>query len=76
MTLSRTQLHNKIKALTGKSTSIYIRSIRLQKAAILLKTTELRISEVAFGVGFKDPDYFTRTFIQAYDMSPIDFKEQ
>ena len=38
--LSRAQLHNKIKALTGISTSIFIRSVRLKKAKFLLQTTE------------------------------------
>lgn len=68
--LSRAQLHNKIKALTGLSTSHYIRSIRLQKAKQLLNKGELNVSEVAYEVGFKDPKYFSRLFIEAFGIPP------
>jgi signal transduction histidine kinase/DNA-binding response OmpR family regulator len=68
--MSRSQIHRKIKALTSLSTSIYIRTIRLYKAKELLKTTDLNISEVAYEVGFKDPNYFTHTFVEEFDISP------
>ena len=68
--LSRSQLHNKIKALTGLSTSIYIRSLRLKKALELLKTTERNISEVAYDVGFKSPAYFSNAFIKEFGYAP------
>lgn len=68
--MSRTQLHRKIKALTGKSTSIFVRAIRLQKAKELLEQTDLNISQVAFEVGFKDPKYFSRTFAEEFGESP------
>ena len=70
--ISRVQLHRKLKALTGKSTSHFIRSFRLQKARMLLKTTDLNISEVAYAVGFKDPAYFSRTFNEEFGISPSD----
>ena len=56
--LSRSQVHRKIKALTGMSTSIYIRIVRLEKAKELLKSKELTISEIAYSVGFKSPFIF------------------
>ena len=68
--LSRTQLHQKIKHLTGRSTSIYIRLVRLQKAYQLLKNPRLNISEVAYEVGFKDPNYFTRVFTEEFGAPP------
>jgi signal transduction histidine kinase/DNA-binding response OmpR family regulator len=68
--LSRTQLHNKLKALTGRSTGLFIRFIRLQKARELLQKTDLTISEIAYDVGFKDPNYFTRTFVQEFGQAP------
>ena len=73
--LSRSQLHNKIKLETGLSTSIYIRSVRLEKAKFLLLQTELNISEVAYAVGFKDPSYFSRLFSEKYKISPSNFKK-
>ena len=70
MASSRTQLHNKIKALTGKSTSIYLRSLRLHRAKALLLTTDLNVTEIAYEVGFRDPKYFSRTFAEEFGKSP------
>ena len=68
--LSRSQLHNKIKANTDLSTSIFIRQIRLEKSRALLRQTELNISEVAYAVGFKNPGYFSRLFSEKYGIPP------
>lgn len=70
MAVSRTQLHRKIKALTGRSTSSFVRSLRLVKARELLKSTDWNISQVAYEVGFRDPKYFSRTFTEEYGISP------
>lgn len=70
MAMSRAQLHRKITALTGKSTSIFIRSLRLHHAKKLLLTTDLNISEVAYDVGFKDPNYFSRTYAEEFGETP------
>lgn len=75
MTLSRSQLHNKIKALTGRSTALYVRYVRLIKARKLLKNQDFNISEVAYDVGFKDPAYFTRCFKDEFKMSPSEYRE-
>ncbi len=75
MLLSEVQLYRKIKALTGKSTAIYIRSLRLQKAHEMLRTTQLTISEIAYGVGFEDPNYFSRTFAQEFGSPPSEIRK-
>ncbi|KAA3636244.1 MAG: response regulator, partial [Bacteroidetes bacterium] len=59
--MSQMQVYRKLKALTNNTPSQFIRSIRLQKAKELLKTTDLNISEIAYDVGFADPNYFSRT---------------
>lgn len=74
MQMSRTQLHRKITALTGKSTSIYIRSLRLQKAKSFLRKPDKNISEIAFAVGFSDPNYFTRLFTEEFGVTPTGFR--
>jgi AraC-like DNA-binding protein len=74
--LSRSQLHRKIKALTGKSTTLFIRSIRLQKARVLLESTDLSISEIAYRVGFKSPTYFSQIFKKEVGSSPVQFREK
>jgi len=68
--LSRMQVHRKLKALTNRSASHVIRSIRLQNAKKLLKTTELTISEIAYDTGFNDPNHFSRVYKEKYGVTP------
>jgi signal transduction histidine kinase/DNA-binding response OmpR family regulator/Flp pilus assembly protein TadD len=68
--LSRAQLHNKLKALTGQSTSIFIRSIRLHKAKELLESSDLNVSEVGYEVGFKNPSHFSSAYQEVFGTSP------
>lgn len=72
--LGRTMLYKKVKGVTGYSPNEYIRIIRLKKAAELLKTTDLNVSEVAYKVGFNDPFYFSRCFKEQFSVSPLQFK--
>ena len=67
---SNTQVNRKLKALTGKTPSQFIRSIRLQKAVELLKTTDMNVSEIAYKVGFNDPNYFSRSFSEEFGYPP------
>jgi len=73
--MSRTQLHNKLKAVTGKSTTAFIRDMRLHASRALLLNDGLTISEVAYDVGFADPSYFTRVFTGVYGISPTEFRQ-
>ncbi len=75
ISMSRTQLHNKVKALTVKSTSLLIRSIRLQKAKELLQTSDLNISEVAYEVGIGNLSYFSRLFAEEFGERPSEVKK-
>ena len=68
--LSRSQLGRKVKALTGQSLAIFLRSLRLQKARHLLLTSSLTVKEVAYDVGFSDPAYFSRSYSEQYGESP------
>ncbi len=68
--MSRSQLHKKIKALTGRSTTHFMRSIRLHKALELLENSDLNISQVAYEVGFRDPKYFSKTFAEEFGKKP------
>ncbi|MFT5164784.1 MAG: signal transduction histidine kinase/CheY-like chemotaxis protein [Saprospiraceae bacterium] len=68
--LSKAQLYRKIKALTGKTPALYIRSIRLTKAMELLREGKLSISEVAYSLGFSDPSYFSRIFSKEFEQTP------
>jgi YesN/AraC family two-component response regulator len=68
--MSKMQLYRKLKNLTSLAGNEFIRSIRLQQAKILLETSSLNISEVAYQVGFNDPAYFTRAFKKQYGRTP------
>jgi signal transduction histidine kinase/ligand-binding sensor domain-containing protein/DNA-binding response OmpR family regulator len=73
MSMSRTGLYMKVKALTGESVGIYIRNIRLKESKKLLKARQLNISEVAYAVGFNQLPYFTTCFKEAFGMTPSEF---
>jgi len=72
--MSRSQMFRKIKALTGKSPSVFIRDIRLQRAQELLQTTSKNITEIAYEVGFSTPAYFSDAFYEAYGVRPSQYK--
>ena len=73
--MSRTQVHRKIKSITNKSTSEFIRSYRLQKAADLIKQDAGNMAEIAYMVGFNSQAYFTKSFQEIYGCSPMDYKK-
>jgi YesN/AraC family two-component response regulator len=70
--MSRMQLHRKLKALTGKSPSNYLRSIRLVRAKKMIEEQKGNISEIAYSVGFSSPQYFTRCFKEEFGYPPSD----
>ena len=73
--MSRTSFFNKLKALTGYAPADYIRMIRLQHAAQLLKQDEYTITEIADMVGFSDAKYFREVFKKYYGVSPSKYVE-
>jgi len=75
LAMSRSQVYRKIKAMTGHSTTIFIRRIRLKNAHRLLKTSKLSISEVAYEVGFSSPAFFSTCFLEVYKQTPSQVKE-
>ncbi len=68
--MSRSQMFRKIKALTGKSCSVYLRSVRLAKAKVMLQDREANISEIAYSVGFGSPSYFAHCFKEEFGFAP------
>ena len=76
LTMSPSQLHRKLVALTGLSPSRFIRHVRLRKAQILLLETEGSVSSIAYEAGFNDPDYFIRAFRQEFGETPMGFRKK
>lgn len=69
MNCSRSQLHTKLKNITGLSTKEYLNEYRLTLARQLLEDG-MSVAEVAFEVGFSDPNYFGRAFKKKYGTTP------
>lgn len=67
---SRSQLHRKLKALTGKGPNELIREFRLTRAKELLEKGHGNVSEVALEVGYSSLSYFTRSFKEAFGLPP------
>jgi signal transduction histidine kinase/ligand-binding sensor domain-containing protein/DNA-binding response OmpR family regulator len=76
MNISRVHLYKKLMALTGKSPSELIRSMRLKRAAQLLQKSQLTVAEIAYQVGFSHPKYFSTCFKQEFNMLPSDYADQ
>ncbi|MFA6718110.1 MAG: helix-turn-helix transcriptional regulator, partial [Prevotella sp.] len=74
--ISRAQLHRKLKELTGIPTSEFIRNIRLEQAARLLKEQKLNIAQVAFEVGFSNQAHFSTIFKRHFGVSPTEYIQQ
>jgi AraC-like DNA-binding protein len=74
--LSRVHFYRKIKALTNLSAVEFIRLIRLERAAQLLNTCKLNVSEVRYAVGIQDPEYFRKTFKEHFGQAPSDYAKR
>jgi signal transduction histidine kinase/ligand-binding sensor domain-containing protein/DNA-binding response OmpR family regulator len=74
--MSRTQLYRKIDAISGQSVKEFIRIIRLKKAAELLISSNMNISEIAFNVGFNSLSYFTTSFTEYFGINPSKYIEK
>lgn len=74
--MSRSSFYNKIKALTNYSPSEFIRKVRMNEAAILLKSKKYTVSEVSDMLGFGDPKYFTDSFKKYFDVPPSVYMKQ
>lgn len=70
MFVSRVQLHRKLKALTDRSATDFIRDYRLECAHTMLKNREGRVGEIALRVGFGSEKYFSTAFKEKYGVPP------
>ena len=68
--ISRTYLFKKFKKETGKSPQEYIIDFRMARAKDLIENTDLRFNIIAMSVGYFDYEYFCKTFIHRYGISP------
>jgi AraC-like DNA-binding protein len=77
MGASASTLYNKLRALTGKNVTVFIRDIRIQTAIKLAKDNpDLRVSDIAYRVGFRDPKYFATTFKKVTGKQPKEYFDE
>jgi len=76
LNMSISQLNRKLNALIGQPAGQLIRSLRLQRAADLLKKNSASVSEICYNLGFNDQAYFSRAFKKQYGCSPTAYKNQ
>ena len=73
--ISKMQLYRKIKEITKKTPTEFIRSIRLKYAEKLLKTTNKTVQEIMYESGFNNKAYFYREFLKKQNKTPKEFRE-
>ena len=71
--MSRAQLHRKMKEMTGLSTSEFIRNIRLEQAARLLREQKINVTQIAYTVGFSNLAHFSTIFRKHFGVAPSEF---
>jgi AraC-like DNA-binding protein len=77
MNVSKSTLYNKLKTLTGLNTSAFITNIRMKAACrIMDQNRSIRISDLAYAVGFNDPKYFSSCFKKEFNMRPSEYIER
>ena len=76
MGMSQSLFYRRVKSITGQSVVEFIRDIRLKRAAQLLTSTSLRVSDVAHQVGMQDLKHFRTVFQNLHKMSPSEYARQ
>ena len=71
----RSVFFKKVKALTGQTPADYIRTLRMQRAAEMLRSETITVAEVCYKVGINDPHYFAKMFKQQFGISPKKYQQ-
>lgn len=74
--LSKIQVYRKLKMLTGKSPSQFLREFRLNKALIMLHEKQANITEIAEKSGFNSLTYFSKCFKSKFGILPSKYLQQ
>lgn len=76
MGMSRSNLHLKMKAITGASATDFIKKVRFNQALKLLEENRYSVSEISYMVGFNSPSYFSTSFKKHFDYLPTEHLEK
>ncbi len=74
--MERTGLYRKLTTLLDQSPTTFIRNIRMERAASLLRETQLPVQEISQKCGFATSSYFSRLFQQVYGKKPSEYREE
>ena len=75
MGYGRTVFYRKMKVLTGQTPADYIKTLRMNQAAEMLKSENITVAEVCYKVGISDPHYFAKVFKQQFGVSPKKYQQ-
>lgn len=75
MNMERSGLYRKLVSIIGQTPSVFIRSVRLKKAAQLLSQRELSVAEISDRVGFSNAAYFSKCFQEEFNIKPSHYAE-
>jgi signal transduction histidine kinase/ligand-binding sensor domain-containing protein/DNA-binding response OmpR family regulator len=73
--MSRSSLYSKLLELTGQTPVEFIRSVKLDKAAVLLEKSDMNVAQIAYSVGFSTPNYFAKSFKAKFNMLPSEYMQ-
>ncbi|QLC64790.1 response regulator [Flavobacterium sp. LPB0248] len=73
MGMSHSMLYTKIKIISGQTLNSFIRSVRIRRAAMLMLTKDINITQAIAEVGFEDPKYFRQQFVKLFGMTPSEY---
>ena len=73
--ISRAQLHRRMKEMTGVPTGKFLRNLRMEQAARLLREGKVNVSQIADKVGYNDLSHFSTAFKLHFGMSPTEYAE-
>ena len=73
MFVSRSQLHRKLRAITGQAPGEFIRMYKLKRAAQMIAENKISITQIAFEVGFGSPAQFSRAFRKYFSCLPSEY---
>ncbi|WP_407425440.1 two-component regulator propeller domain-containing protein [Arcticibacter sp.] len=71
--MSHSNLYKRVKSVSGKSVSEFIRYVRLRKAAELMINSDCNVSQASFEAGFNDIKYFREQFTKLFGMKPSEY---
>ena len=74
MGMGRVPFFHKVRSITNKTPTELVRDLRLKHACVLLKRTNINMSELASNVGFVTAENFINTFKEKFGLSPLEYR--